>query len=75
MNQPQDKKPKSVIRDVELKDLTFYVQISANRHLATLSFDGDQGGHSFWISLTELDQIKQAIEAAQKEWVEKNVAN
>jgi hypothetical protein len=75
MNQPQVKKSKSVIKDVELKECTFFVQISANKHLATLSFDGQQGSHSFWMTATELDQVRLAIEAAQKEWVENNVAN
>lgn len=64
MNQPQVKKSQSILADAELENMTFYCQINNGR--ASLSFDGNSN-HSFWISLEELQKIKEAIEAAQKE--------
>lgn len=56
---------KSILEEVELRNgsLMFYVQISAGNQVS-LSFDGAEGNHSFWLSRDEAMKIAEAITKA-----------
>jgi len=65
---------KSIMKDVELDNFDFFVQISDGKfssNQVALSFDGRQGNHTFWLTLAELEKVLEAIETAVKE--KKNV--